>query len=487
MNPAAAAALASWSVSPGGTALLLLTGLVYLRGWRRLARLRPTQFARGRLAAFGSGLAVIGLAAASPLDVFGGLLLSAHMLQHLLLMAAAPPLLLLGAPEMPLLLGLPRGFVREVLGPWLAAPAVKRLGRALTHPVSGLSALTLAMWGWHVPALYELALRSPAWHGVEHACFLAAGVLFWWPVIRPWPSRPEMPPGLRPLYLLAGDLANTALAAVLTFSDRVLYPSYAAAPRLLGLTAIGDQSLAGVLMWVPGSLVFLVPAGVLTFRMLAPERVVRAAPASPRRSPGAPFDLLRAPLLGRLLRARYGRRGLQAAMLVLAALVIADGFFGPPIGALNLAGVLPWTYARGLLVVALLSAGNLFCMACPFTLPREAGKRLGLATRAWPKFLRSKWLAAALLAGFFWAYEAFEPVGPAGGDGGSARGVLRRRVHGGRVLPRRELLQVPVSDRAVPVRRLARLAARGPGGAARGLRGVPDARLPARQCRAARL
>ena len=208
MNPAAAAALASWSVSPGGTALLLLAALVYLRGWRRLARLRPTQFPRGRLAAFWSGLAVVGVAAASPLDVFGGLLLSAHMLQHLLLLAAAPPLLLLGAPEMPLLLGLPRSVVREVLGPWLAAPAVRRLGRALTHPVSGLSALTLAMWGWHVPAAYELALRSPAWHGVEHACFLAAGVLFWWPVIRPWPSRPALSPGLRPLYLLAGDLAE---------------------------------------------------------------------------------------------------------------------------------------------------------------------------------------------------------------------------------------------------------------------------------------
>jgi len=410
MSPVAAAALASWSAPPWATVLILLAGLVYARGWRRLARLRPTHFPRWRLAAFLSGLAALWIAVASPLDAFGGLLLSAHMVQHLLLAAASPPLLLLGAPSAPLLKGLPRAVSREVLGPFLAWPALERLGRAMTHPVTGLCAMTLAMWGWHVPGAYELALRSPGWHEVEHACFLGAGLLFWWPVVLPWPSRRQWPAWTTPLYLLGGDLANTALAAALTFSDRVLYPTYASAPRLFGLSALADQSLAGVLMWVPGSLVFLVPAVVAAARLLAPRRlepVPRPEPP-PTPAPRRPFDLLRAPLVGPLLRARYGRRALQAATLGLAALVVADGLRGSPVGAANLAGVVPWTFGRGLLVIGLLAAGNLFCMACPFTLPRELGKRLGLATRAWPARLRSKWLAAALLGLFFWAYEAFD-------------------------------------------------------------------------------
>jgi cytochrome c oxidase assembly factor CtaG/polyferredoxin len=410
MSPVAAAALASWSMPPWATALVLLTAAVYARGWRRLARLRPTHFPPWRLVAFLGGLATLWVAVASPLDALGPFLLSAHMVQHLLLMAAAAPLLLLGAPLAPLLKGLPRAVAREAIGPFLASPFLELLGRVLTHPVTGLVAMTLAMWGWHVPAAYELALGSPAWHEVEHACFLAAAILFWWPVVLPWPSRRQWPAWAMPLYLLGGDLANTALAAALTFSDRVLYSSYVAAPRIFGLTALADQGLAGLLMWVPGSLAFLVPAIVLTARLFTPERLAHAPrpAAPPAPPPRAPFDLLRAPVVGRILRARYGRRALQAATLGLTGLVVLDGLRGTPVGALNLAGLLPWTWARGLLVIGLLAAGNLFCMACPFTLPRELGKRLGFATRAWPKALRSKWLAAALLAAFFWAYEAFD-------------------------------------------------------------------------------
>lgn len=412
MSPVERAAWESWSAPPWATALLLLSGLVYLRGWRRLTRLRPTHFPRWRLVCFLGGLATTWIAIASPLDAFGGLLLSAHMVQHLMLMMVAPPLLLLGAPAIPLLKGLPRPVVREALGAFLTSPLFDRVGRTLTHPVVGLSAMTLAMWAWHVPAAFELALRSPSWHEVEHACFLISSLLFWWPVVLPWPSRAQWPAWATPLYLLSGDVSNTALAAVLTFSDRVLYPSYVAAPRIFGLSALADQTLAGVIMWVPGSLAFLGPAVFVAARLLAPTTLMRAPKPTPASAtapaPRSPFDLLRAPVVGRILRARYGRRALQAATLVLAALVILDGLFGSSAGAMNLAGILPWTYGRGLIVIGLLAAGNVFCMACPFTLPRELGKRLGLATRAWPAALRSKWVAAGLLAAFFWAYEAFD-------------------------------------------------------------------------------
>jgi cytochrome c oxidase assembly factor CtaG len=410
MSAVSAAVFSSWQVPPVVTLLLLVAGVVYLRGWRKLARLRAGRFPVWRLAAFQAGLAAVWVAVASPLDAFSGLLLTAHMAQHLLLMVAAPPLLLLGSPLLPILRGLPRTFVREGLGPFLAWPALQRFARALTHPVVGLSAMAAAMWGWHIPAAYELALAVPGWHEIEHATFLAASILFWWPVVRPWPTRAYWPAWTIPLYLLAGDLQNTALAAMLTFSDRVIYPTYAAAPRLFGLTALEDQALAGVLMWVPGSLAFLVPAAVIAARLLSPEpRTVQPARALPgvpvRRS--EPFDLLRAPVVGAFLRSRWGRRSLQTICFVLAAVVVLDGLFGPPAGTASLASSLTWTWGRTLAVVALLAAGNLFCMACPFTLPRALGRRLGRAGRAFPAALRSKWVAALLLAVFVWAYEAF--------------------------------------------------------------------------------
>ena len=121
----------------------------------------------------------------------------------------------------------------------------------------------------------------------------------------------------------------------------------------------------------------------------------------------AGFDLLQVRFVGSFLRSLGGRRLLQGGMLVLSLAIIVDGFLGPQISPVNLAGVLPWTYWRALTVVALLAAGNLFCMACPFMLPRELGRRLGLNTRTWPRALRSKWLAIGLLIFFFWAYEAF--------------------------------------------------------------------------------
>jgi len=433
MSPTAQAIFSSWSIDPKLALGLIVSALLYLRGWRVLHRITPRRFPVWRLGAFFGGLAVLWLAIASPLDAFSGLLLSAHMVQHLLLLSVVPPLILFGAPLLPLLRGLPRTFAHDGLGPFLSWPRLRRLGHWLTHPVVCWLAMAVSLCAWHVPAAFELALHSPAWHRVEHASFLGTSLLFWWPVIRPFPSRPHWPLWTVPIYLLAADLLNTALCAILTFSEHVLYPTYAAAPRLFGTTALSDQAAAGVIMWVPGSLVFLVPAIVYTTRLLSPSHSLAypvttgagTAPSVPSRArPGpiaamvrAPFDLLNVPVLGRFLRARYGRRALQAMLLVVAIAVIADGLFGPQTSSSNLAGVLPWTYWRALTVVALLTAGNLFCMACPFMLPRELGRRLGLEPRAWPRALRSKWLAVGLLMLFFWAYEAFglwdKPVGTA--------------------------------------------------------------------------
>lgn len=120
------------------------------------------------------------------------------------------------------------------------------------------------------------------------------------------------------------------------------------------------------------------------------------------------FDVLRLPLLGRCLKWRHARVALQVPLLILAALIIYDGLFGPQLAPKNLAGVLPWVHWRGFVALALLVAGNLFCMACPFMLPRRLAKRLLPVNLPWPRWLRAKWLAVGLLIAFFWGYEYFD-------------------------------------------------------------------------------
>jgi len=416
MDPVGAA-LSSWSVPPWPTALLIATALVYARGWRVLHRQMPQRFGAARLTAFCGGLAAVFLAVASPLDAFAGLLLQVHMAQHLLLMMVAPPLLWLGAPAVPLLRGLPQRLAKTGLGPFLACPRLQRAARALAHPLVSWAIFAATVVAWHLPGPYQLALRSPGWHQVEHAAFLSAGLLFWWPVVQPWPSQPVWPRWTMIPYLLLADGLNTILSALFAFSERVIYPLYAAAPRLAGVTPLDDQATAGALMWVPGSIAFLVPVvlivlGLLSDRAVQPSAATTSATATAALA-AAPsrrrFDLLTVPLVGPFLRWRHGRRVLQLAMLGLAVALIVDGLRGPTMAPMNLAGVLPWTYWRGVVVLALLVGGNFFCMACPFMLPRELAKRLLPAARAWPRWLRAKWLAAALLVLYLWAYEALAP------------------------------------------------------------------------------
>jgi len=135
-------------------------------------------------------------------------------------------------------------------------------------------------------------------------------------------------------------------------------------------------------------------------------RVLRRMRIQPGRAAG-PFDLFGIPLIGPILKSKFFRRALQSAMLLLAIAIAADGFLGPQASPMNLAGVLPWTHWRGVTVIALLTVGNFFCMACPFTFVRDIGRRLLPAGWAWPRPLRTKWLAALLVALYLWAYEAF--------------------------------------------------------------------------------
>lgn len=284
MSAEAHTILQSWSNPRGLDLALLLTALVYARGWFRLRSTFPNLLSLWRLAAFFAGITCVWIAVGSPLNAFDDALLIVHMLQHLLLMSVAPPLILLGAPQLPLLHGLPQPLARGVVSPILRLHPVKRCGHLVANPTFCWLAAAFALIGWHVPAIFELTLRWNWLHELEHASFLGAGLLFWWPVIQPWPSVAHWPRWSIPLYLFAATLPCDALSAFLAFCDRVIYSSYLSAPRLLNMSPLEDQQFAAVLMWTCVTIIFLVPAVIVTMELLSPLRAHSSVAAQPQSS-----------------------------------------------------------------------------------------------------------------------------------------------------------------------------------------------------------
>jgi putative membrane protein len=272
MTPDAQAVLESWSAPIGVNVTIGLAALIYTRGWLRLWVVFPRLISARRLAAFLAGIVSLWVAIGSPVEAFDDVSLSVHMMQHLLLMAIAPPLILLGAPTLPLLQVFPQSTARRVVGPFLRWGSVKGFVRLITNPAICWLTATLALIGWHVPAVFELALRWDWWHELEHACFLGAGLLFWWPVVQPWPSTARWPRWSIPLYLFCATLPCDVLSAFLAFCDRVVYSSYLSAPRLFNISPLQDQECAAALMWVSVTFIFLVPAVVVTIQILSPQR-----------------------------------------------------------------------------------------------------------------------------------------------------------------------------------------------------------------------
>jgi putative membrane protein len=267
----------AWSWRPAVVLSVGLAGALYVGGWWRLHRSPRTRAAAPvwRLSAYLAGLGSIVLALCSPLELLAELSFTAHMAQHQLLIMAAPPLLLLGEPFPSMLWALPPGLRRR-LGGLPTRPGPLRRGlRALTWmPVAG-AVYTATLWGWHHPAAYEAALRHPALHDVEHLAFFGAAVLFWWPIVNPAPRLRRLTSGVlygaRIGYLILATAQNTLLGAVLGLAERVLYPSYAAAPRLVAdWSALDDQAFGGGVMW-SGSHMFLIAVLVLLHRAMDAE------------------------------------------------------------------------------------------------------------------------------------------------------------------------------------------------------------------------
>jgi cytochrome c oxidase assembly factor CtaG len=268
LSPAAQAIFDEWSPPVFLTVMVCLTGMIYVRGWVAIRRTRPTQFTASRLLAFLTGLMVLWLAIGSPMDGFADRLVSAHMVEHLLLMSFVPPLLLLGYPQVPLLRGLPRWMAARILGPLLRMKALVTLGRFLVTPIVAWLLMNLIFLGWHVPAAYDFALENEGWHDFEHICFLSSSIVFWWPLIGPQPASIRYHGWHLLPYLVGADVVNTALSAFLAFCGQPVYSYYTEHPNGFGIAPLPDQVTGAVIMWVIGSLVFLVPAVLITFRLL---------------------------------------------------------------------------------------------------------------------------------------------------------------------------------------------------------------------------
>jgi putative membrane protein len=249
---------------------LVLAAAIYIRGWLRLRRFLPLVASRWWPFAFLGGLLALWIAIESPLATLDEALLSAHMVQHLLLSAVAAPLILLGSPILPWLYGTPRCIVVDGVGPVLRWRPVRALGQLTGDPAFCWIIAVAVLIGWHTPSLFQLGLRSEFWHGVEHASFLGSGLMFWWPVVQPWPSTARWPRWSMPLYLFLATLPCDALSAFLVFSDRVVYPAYLAAPHHFGLSALQDQAWAGAIMWVCVTIAYVIPAAVITAKFLSP-------------------------------------------------------------------------------------------------------------------------------------------------------------------------------------------------------------------------
>lgn len=252
--------LNNWHWSPSVIiGILLIVGFyLYAVGpWRK--RHRPEEeLPSWRPFVFVLGFAIIFLALVSPLDELGDTyLFSAHMVQHLCLTLIAPPLLLIGTPAW-------------LLEPVFAYKPLYRIARGLTYPAVAFLLFNFDFWLWHAPPLYNATLENEGIHILEHLTFIILAVINWWPIFSPMPQESKLgrlPLGGQILYLFLSGMPVVALGAGLTFFPP-LYAPYLSAPRIWGISAASDQQLGGLIMWVPGNIVYILIMSVLFIRWM---------------------------------------------------------------------------------------------------------------------------------------------------------------------------------------------------------------------------
>jgi putative membrane protein len=278
MDPTLQALVTSWDWRPEILFLLALSAALYIAGWSRLRQRGRRQTASGwRLASYIAGLLVLAVTLMSAVDILGSFFFFMHMLQHLLLIMVAPILIWLGNPLPFFIWGLPRG--RAVGSALLSRRApLRALLQKLPAAAPLLLSVTL-LWGWHDPGAYQAALRIGWVHDLQHLTFFLPAMLFWWKVSG---AAPHLHGRLAPLgriALLVGmAIANAIVGAIIALSPAVIYEYYLDVPRLWGLSAHQDQMIGGILMWIPGTMMYLLAVLIILGRLLGHES--ETAPAA---------------------------------------------------------------------------------------------------------------------------------------------------------------------------------------------------------------
>jgi putative membrane protein len=286
-HPLAAEAVHQWTWEPITISLLLVSAVVYVLGtraiWRRAGVGRGIRV--WQAAAFATGLASLFVALISPVAWLSGILFSVHMTQHEILMLVSAPLLVFGHPLLAVLWAVPRR-TRAAWGRWTQQHAVASAWRSLTAPLSVFLLHALAIWIWHAPALYEAALRNNGIHALEHISFVATAALFWWGMVHGRYGRIAY--GVAVLYVFLTAVHSSILGALMTIAPGIWYPDYASAGAAWHVDALEDQQLAGLLMWVPSGVIFILfGLGLFAAWLGESERRVAfgSVPARRRHSP----------------------------------------------------------------------------------------------------------------------------------------------------------------------------------------------------------
>jgi putative membrane protein len=258
--------LTDWSLDPSLAYVAVAAGLYALGG---RGNRRPLPWIRA--VSFYAGLATIVVALDSPLDRYADQLFWAHMVQHILLLTVAPPLVLLGRPWPRMWRALPLDL-RTSVGRSLASAGWTSPLRMLARPVPAWLLFNLTIVVWHIPSAYEATLNSGPIHVIEHAMFFFLGVLFWARVINPGPLRPRLVWPVRVAYVVGAMIVGWILAIALVVAPHPLYSHYATLlTRPGGISALTDQQIAGGMMWVPGSLAYGITMLIGFYRWLEPE------------------------------------------------------------------------------------------------------------------------------------------------------------------------------------------------------------------------
>ena len=231
-------------------------GILYARGLRNWPHPRPLKPWRPYF--FYAGLLILVIGIASPIDRLSDDLFFMHMIQHLILVMVAPPLLLLGAPTTPILRGMPRVARKGIVAPLMRSPSARRLYKGLTFAGTAWLLFTINMWTWHFYSdIYEQATTNAVLHIFQHWTFGATATLFWWTIIDPRPLRSRVPHSLRLIFLGVTMFQNVALGAGITFQSGLLYPYYATRPRMWDITPLADQQAGGLTMWIIGTMMII--------------------------------------------------------------------------------------------------------------------------------------------------------------------------------------------------------------------------------------